>query len=181
MKQVLAITLLGAACTFWSSQPLRGTGFLGPLFVVLASACVAGGALRVARKEVDREDRLFLPGLLLRLGYAADDVLNAVGWESGSVVCIIVLEALHPSRPWHSGVLGVALMCYLLAVHRGESTIAVGFLRGQVRFLGLGLASLALASALATIPSAGTGGLSAGLEAVAALAALAAVALALPL
>jgi hypothetical protein len=111
----------------------------------------------------------------------ADFVLTRTGWESGAVVATVLLEALHRSRPWHTGLLAVAVLCYLLAVQRAESVSPLGLLRQQSRALVVSVALITATTGVAMAPSAGTGTLSAWLEIVAALAAVTAGGLALPL
>ena len=94
------------------------------------------------------------------------------------------LEAFHPARPWHTAVLGVALVAYLLATHLAESTGAPGeastVLRSQAPVLAAGLGLLVLAAGSALLPSAGDGLAGGWLRAAAAVAAVLAAALALP-
>jgi len=33
-----------------------------------------------------------------------------VPWEEGALLAVLWLEVLHPSRPWHTAVLGAALI-----------------------------------------------------------------------
>ena len=78
------------------------------------------------------------------------------------------------SRPWHTGLLGAALLAYLFAVHLAESRAGLAVLRPQAPLIAAGLGLLALAAGAATLPAAT--GTAADLMAV--LAALAAVAVA---
>jgi hypothetical protein len=181
MRRAGRATLLGAACTAWSAIPLQGTGGLGVLLVVVAAICVGAGALRLLRKDSAPEGPAFLLGLWARLAESANAALVRADWESGAAVALLVLEALHPSRPWHTGVLGAALICYLLMVHQAESAIPPRLFHGQTKVLLTSLALLAMATGVAMLPSAGPGGLSAWLEDLAALSAVTAGALALPI
>jgi hypothetical protein len=94
------------------------------------------------------------------------------------------LEAFHPARPWHTAVLGVALVAYLLATHLAESTGGPGeastVLRSQAPVLAAGLGLLVLAAGSALLPSAGDGLAGGWLRAAAAVAAVLAAALCLP-
>ena len=51
----------------------------------------------------------------------AELVLGAARDEEGALIAILWLEVLHPSRPWHTAVLGATLIAYLLATHLAES------------------------------------------------------------
>jgi hypothetical protein len=93
---------------------------------------------------------------------------------------VVVLEALHHSRPWHTGLLAVVVACYLFAVREAESPAPVNVLRKEARGLIVVLPLIAIATGVAMVPRAGPGTTSGWLEIVAALAAIAAGALALP-
>jgi hypothetical protein len=181
MKYIAAVGLLGASCAVWSAVPLSGTGTLGILLLVVASACVLAGVLRLVRKDAVQGDPFVFPGLLVNLAGWASATLMAVEWETIAAAAVVVLETLHKSRPWHTGVLGVAVVCYLLAVHQAESAVPSGVFRGQARVLGSSLALLVVVTGVAMIPSARTGPISGWLEVMAALAAMTAGGLALPL
>jgi len=103
-----------------------------------------------------------------------------VPWEEGAVLAIVWLEVLHRSRPWHTAVLGAALIAYLLATHLAESDASPGVLWPQVRVLAVGAALLALGAGAGMLPAAGPGAGSALLRLVAAGALIAAGALVLP-
>jgi len=96
------------------------------------------------------------------------------------LLAVLWLEVLHPSRPWHTAVLGAALIAYLLAVHLAESGASPQALRPQVRVLAAGAALLALGAAAGMLPAAGPGAGSALLRLVAAGALIAAAGLVLP-
>jgi len=87
---------------------------------------------------------------------------------------------LHPSRPWHTAVLGAALIAYLLATHLAESDASPGTLRPQLRVLAVGEGLLALGAGAGMLPAAGPGPGAALLRLVAADALIAAAALVLP-
>jgi hypothetical protein len=156
----------------WSAAPLSGArGFAAvalPVAVAFAALGIAQLALGVAPAD---------PGSLLtpgeRLGRTIADLVRSAPWAEGTVIAVVVLEALHRSRPWHTGLLGAALLAYLLAVHLAESRARLGVLRPQVPLLAAGLGLLALAAGAAALP-AETGS---GASLIIVLAALAAVAL----
>jgi hypothetical protein len=179
VKYITVVALLGATSIVWGAVPLPGTGAPGVLLLVVAAVCVAAGLLRLARKDTGRRERYMLPGAFTALAHSANDLLLRAGWETGAAVAVVVLEAMHPSRPWHTGLLAVVVTCYLLAVHQAESAIPAGALKGQARVLLASLALVVVATAVAMVPaSAAEPG---WLEILAALAAMTAGALALPI
>jgi hypothetical protein len=106
--------------------------------------------------------------------------LRRVPWEEGALLAIVWLEVLHRSPPWHTAVLGAALIAYLLAVHLAETDASPAVLRPQVQVLAVGAGLLALGAGAGMLPAAGAGAGSAVLRLVAAGALIAAAALVLP-
>ena len=180
MRYIVAVGLLGASCAVWSAIPLSGTGVPGALLLVLASVCVLAGVVRLMRKDAAPRDPAVFSGVLVSLADWANAALMGLEWETVAAVAVLVLEILHRSRPWHTGVLGVVLVCYLLAVHQAESVVPAGVFTGQARVLLTSLAVLAVATGVAMIPTVGGGALSSWLGVVAAVAAIVAGGLALP-
>ena len=182
----LAVTagLLGAACVAWAAAPAGPAGRAAPALTVLAACCVAGGLAQLATAALVPPGAAAYPGPLARVGLRGLDSLRRLPWAEGVVLGTLVLEVLHPARPWHTAVLGVALIAYLLATHLAESAggrgEAAAVLRGQAPVLAAGLGLLVLAAASALLPSAGTGLAGSWLRAAAAVAAVLACALALP-
>jgi hypothetical protein len=179
MRYIIAVALLGAICVIWAAVPLGGTGTPGVLLLVVAAICICAGLLRLVRKDTDKHERYVFPGVLGGLANSANDVLLRTGWETGAAVSVVVLEALHPSRPWHTGLLAIAVVCYLLAVHQAESAIPATVFRGQGRVLLASMTLVVVATAVAMIPASSTQ--SGWLEILAALAAMTAGGLALPI
>jgi len=179
MRYVLAVALLGAASGAWAAVPIGGTGEPGVLLLLLAAACIFAGLLRLIRKDVPQRDPYTYLGTLAQLGHRANDVLMGVSWETGAAIALVGLEALHPSRPWHTGIFAVLVTCYLLAVHQAGSAVPAAALRGQGRIMVTSLALVIVATGVAMVPSAGAE--SGWLEILAALAAVTAGGLALPL
>jgi len=174
----LGAALLGVACVVWTAVPWRGTGLAATVLVV-ASFCVVMSSLRLLIGWLPRPQNQFLVSAPMRAWIWFHDVLRSPPWEEITVVAIIWLEALHPSRPWHTAILGLALTAFLLAAHLAESGSPVRALRPQVRVLLLGACLLA-AGAGAGMISPATGSSGAVLRVVAALAAILAAALVLP-
>jgi hypothetical protein len=182
LRPTVAAGLLGAACVAWSADPVPATSGLGPAILVLAAGCVTAGTARLAILGVASLDATpssfdYLP---TRLWHSALDTLRRVPWAEGAVLGVLVLEAWHRSRPWHTGLLGAALLGYLLATHLAESAAPRGTVRRQLPVLAAGLGLLVLAAGAALLPSAGTGLTADWLRVIAAIAAIIVGALALP-
>jgi hypothetical protein len=169
-RTAAAAGLLAAACVAWAAIPLHGTGAVGGVLLAAAVACAVLGTARLGLRPEPAESRVFL-NPLAGAARAGADLIRAVAWDEGLVVAVLVLEALHGSRPWHTGLLGAALVAYLFALHLAESRARPAVLRPQVPLIAAGLGLLALAVGAAMLPAAT--GSAADLMAV--LAALAAV------
>jgi len=174
-----AAVLLGAGCLVWAALPAVHRGWAG-FALTLAIAGVAAGGLRLALAAVPVPDESYWPSPGVRAWRAFLDVVRLVPWEEGAVIGIAWLEGLHPSRPWHTAVLGAGLTAYLLVVHLAESDAPLATLRPQARVLGLGAVLLALGAGAGMLPAAGPGAGSALLRLVAAGALIAAAGLVLP-
>jgi hypothetical protein len=174
-----AAALLGTGCVVWAAAPLVHQGWAN-LALVLAIAGVAAGALRLALAGVPAPEEAFLLPVPVRAWLRFLETLRRVPWEEGAVIALVWLEALHRSRPWHTAVLGAALIAYLLATHLAESDASPGVLRPQVRVLAVGAGLLALGAGAGMLPATGPGAGSALLRLVAAGALIAAAALVLP-
>jgi hypothetical protein len=174
-----AAGLLGAGCVVWSAVPLVHKG-QASLALVLAVCGVAGGVLRLLLAGVPVPEDSFLLSAPRQAWLWFLETLRRVPWEEGAVLAIVWLEVLHVSRPWHTAILGAALVAYLLATHLAESGASSGVLRPQVRVLAVGAALLALGAGAGMLPAAGPGAGSALLRLVAAGALIAAGALVLP-
>ncbi|HUA30149.1 MAG TPA: hypothetical protein VMC03_14795 [Streptosporangiaceae bacterium] len=177
-RQAGAAGLLAAACVAWSAIPVPGPGVAGGLLLATAAACAVLGTARLALGPESDESATFLDPVA-RAGRAAADLIRAVPWAEGLVVAAAVLEALHRSRPWHTGLLGAALIAYLFAVHLAESRAAAAVLRPQAPLIAAGLGLLALAVGAAYLPAA-TGSTADLMAVLAALAAVVVGGLALP-
>ena len=85
-----------------------------------------------------------------------------------------------PSRPWHTAILGAALVAYLLATHLAESGASPRALRPQRRVLAAGVVLLALGAGAGMLPAISPGAGSALLRLLAAAALITAGGLVLP-
>lgn len=177
----MTVLLLGAAGTAWAAEPMPGTGGWGILLVVLASLGVAAGTAHLVVGELPGAGGGLGPRLFEGLVEWLNAFLSGPRWEVVTSVALVVLEALHPARPWHTGLLSLLLLCYFLALQRAEAAVPAQALRGQAKALALSVALVAMVTGVAMLPSAGTGALAAWLEIIAAVAAMVAGGLALPL
>ena len=175
----IAALLLGIASVAWAAAPLRGPGW--PTFALTVSvACVVLGALRLALLEVPEQVERYFLSLPERAWGSFIAALRLVSWEEVGCVAILWLEVLHPARPWHTAILGLVLVAYLLTVHVAESAMPAGaLLRRQARILIFGACLLALGAGAATLPATSGAG-SAALHVLAAVAVIAAAILVLP-
>jgi hypothetical protein len=174
-----AAVLLGAGSLAWAALPAVHRGWAG-FALAVAIAGVAAGGLRLALTAVPVPEESYWPSPGVRAWRTFLDVLRQVPWEEGALIGIAWLEALHPSRPWHTAVLGAGLTAYLLIAHLAESDAPLATLRPQARVLGLGAVLLALGAGAGMLPAAGAGAGSALLRLVAAGALIAAAGLVLP-
>ena len=178
----LRSSLLGAGCVVWATAPLIHTGYLY-LALLLASLGVIAGALRLALASIPVPEDTYGLTAAVQFWLRFSTVVRLVPWEEGTLIAVLWLEVLHPARPWHTAVLGGALIAYLLATHLAESGASAGVLRPQARVLAAGAGLLALGAGAGMVPAAGPGGAGSGsalLRLVAAGALVAAAVLVLP-
>jgi hypothetical protein len=179
--RVRALTLLGlltAALISWAALPGRpGTGPRLALICagVAGLACLAQLALTGIPLAVDPVSSL-PERSVARLGFS----IQAIPWAEVLIVAVLVLEVEHPARAWHTGLLGLALLCYLFAVHLTESAASARVLRPQLPLLAAGLALLALAVGAAAVPTVPSGPASAVVRVIAVAAAVVAGVLVVP-
>jgi hypothetical protein len=151
-RTTAAAGLLAAACVAWSATPLPGPPALGRVILAVAAGCAALSVIRLALGAAPGDSPVYLNPVL----HAAREQASLVRkgpWAEGVVVAVLVLEVLHRPRPWHTGLLGVALVAYLFAVHLAESRARLAVLRPQAPLLAAGLGLLALAVAAAMLPA----------------------------
>jgi hypothetical protein len=175
----VAAGLLGAGCVVWATVP-QVHNSLANLALILAIVGVAAGTLRLILAWMPVPENVFMQPAPVQAWLWFLETLRLVPWEEGAVIALVWLEVLHPSRPWHTAVLGAALMAYLLATHLAESGASPGVLRPQLRVLAVGAGLLALGAGAGMLPAAGPGPGAALLRLVAAGALIAAAALVLP-
>jgi len=178
-RQLAAAGLLGAACCAWAAYPLAGP--LRTVLLVLAALFVLADMVRLVTSGLPLDQVDVFSSLGLRVAQSAHTVIDEVPSAEAAAVAVLILEATHSSRAWHTAVLGAALLCYLLATHLAESGAAVRALRPQLPVLAAGLGLLILGAAAALVPAAAPGLGSGLLRVLAAVAAITVAALALPL
>jgi hypothetical protein len=176
-RSASAAALLAAACVAWSAIPLTAGG-VGTALLAAAIACAVLSAARLAFGATRAESVAFLNPVARAERWLAD-LAHGLPWAEGMVVAVLVLEALHRSPAWHTGLLGAALLAYLFATHLAETRARPSVLRPQAPLIAAGLGLLALSAGAAALP-AGTGSTADLIAVLAALAAIVVGALALP-
>jgi hypothetical protein len=176
-RSASAAGLLAAACVAWSATPLTA-GRLGTVMLAAAIACAVLSTARLALGAAPAEPVAFL-NPAVRAARSLADLARGLPWAEGLVVAVLVLEALHHSRAWHTGLLGAALLAYLFATHLAETRARPAVLRPQAPLIAAGLGLLALSVGAAALP-AGTGSTAGLIAVLAALAAVVVGGLALP-
>jgi hypothetical protein len=176
--RTIAITaLLAAAVIGWAAVPLAGiTLGKAMLFAAIVTGILSLGRLMVG--GIDAGERYgSLPDRLADLLLV---VLNGLPWAELMIISVVVLEALHRARPWHTGLLGVALLGYLLAMHLAETGARPGVLRPQLGLLAAGVGLMALAVGAAALPALPSGPTASVIKVVAVTAAVVAGGLTFP-
>jgi hypothetical protein len=170
VRALILIGLLTAALISWAALPGRpGTG--PRLALICAGVAGLAGLAQLALTGIPLtvDPVGSLPERsLARLGLS----LQTVPWAEVMIVAVLVLEVQHPARAWHTGLLGVALLGYLFAVHLTETGAPARVLRPQLPLLAAGLALLALAVGAAAVPTLPSGSASAVVRVIAVAAAL---------
>jgi hypothetical protein len=184
-RRYLAVALLSIGTALWAGLPLHRAGPLGNPGFFLALGCAGFGVLRLLGEAVlpnlpSRSEQPYLP-VMSRAWINGVTALVTVPWPQLLIVLAIGLEALHPRRPWHTAVLAAVLIGYLITLQLTESNSRLAVFRPQLPLIiaGLGLAAISIGAA--ALPS-GAGGTGSGwLAVLAAVAAVIAAALALPI
>jgi hypothetical protein len=158
-RYIGAATVLAAGQIWWSAAPLstaRGGGRIA-LIVAIVTATASLGQVAVEATPAPGYDDSSLTG---RLAQSAVDLVRMLPWPEAMTVAVLVLEALHQSRPWHTAVLGAPIVGFLMAVHMAESRADGSVLRRQLPLIGIGLGLSALAAGVTALPSLPTGDIS---------------------
>jgi hypothetical protein len=150
---VASTAALAAAVTAWAALPLNKGGAGTRITVIFTVAMAVLGVARQAVSAVPPLANRELSTVPERIAEGLLDFFRLAQWAEGLIVGALVLEALHPSWPWHTAVLGVALLAYLLAVHLAETRARPRVLRAQLPTLAAGVGLLALAAGAAYLPA----------------------------
>jgi hypothetical protein len=177
-RYLAGAAVLAAGVIWWSAAPLAGggEGTRIALVVAIIAAAASIGQLAVTVASPVSDDGTVAGRTAGRLV----GLVRMLPWAELMLVAVLALEALHRSRPWHTAVLGAALVGYLLAAHLTESQASAGVLRRQLPLIGLGLGLSALAVGVTALPSLPTGAVSSAVRVVAAILAVVAAGLAVP-
>jgi hypothetical protein len=179
-RSVAATALLAAVATGWAAYPLD-TGRPGTrLTVIVAIAAAVVTIAQVALVTVPRAETPYFGPFYQRYADWLLGFVRGMPWPEILVVALLVLEALHRARPWHTGFLGAALLAYLFAVHLAETGARPSVLRAQLPVIAAGIGLLALAVGVASVHEATTGPAFAAMRIVAIVAAVVAAALVVP-
>jgi hypothetical protein len=183
-RVVGAVAALAAAAVAWAALPMgdASRGARPALIIAVVSAAASMGQLVVrmlAGRPVpaDRQAELYLPPVIEAARRAWAGAV-AFPWPQVMIVAVVALEALHPSRAWHTAILGVVLLGFLLVLHLAESGTGPSVLRRQLPLITAGVCLAVLSASAALLPATGAG--SDWLVAIAAVAAVIAAGLALP-
>src|SRR5579859_6821941 len=156
-RSLLAVGLLMAGLVTWAALPMAGAHVGAKPALIAAIGTAALGLIRLAvtsfragrstsGEAVARTaGATFLsePQVLWRQVITA---LVTAPWPQLLIVAVLGLEALHPRRPWHTAVLGLLLLGYLVALYLAESgaRLAVFGPQAPVIAAGIGLARLSV-------------------------------------
>lgn len=178
-RRVAVVALLAAALVVWAAAPVSGGRAGTRLALIVAVICAMASTGRLAIGEDPIQRGPFDP-LPLRLLASVADVMRALPWAEGLIIAVLTLEARHGSRPWHTGLLGAALLAYLIAAHLTQARSSPAVLAGQLPVIAAGAGLLVLAVGAAALPAPHAGPVTELLRVLAVLAAVAAGGLALP-
>jgi len=172
-----AVAALAAGAVAWAALPAGGAApGLRPVLSV-AAICAVFTVATLAGEPRPRASSF--QGQLAGAAERFWASIVVLPWSQGLMVAVLGLEALHPSRPWHTAVLGVVLLSFLLTLHLAETASRASVFRPHLPLLATGLGLAALSAGAAVLPGLGAG--AGWLAVLAAIAAVLAAALALPL
>jgi len=183
-RAAAGVTALATGTVLWAWLPAAGARPGARPVLVLAAL---SGIMAVAQLLTELHGRRntapdagVYESALAAFGRRMWVAVLALPWPQAMTVAALVLEVLHPARPWHTVVLGVVLLGFLLALHLAETATGPAALRPQLPLLTAGLALAALSAGAAALP-AGSSGSGWPLAVIAAVAALLVAGLALPI
>jgi hypothetical protein len=178
--RTLAMAALLAAVTItWAALPGR-TGAYLRLALIAAIVTAVATLAQLAVSNVQPGSTAGFASLADRMLDWLVAMIKAIPWAELMTIAVLVLEVLHPARPWHTGVLGVAMLGFLISVHLAETGARASVLRPQVPLIAAGFGLAALAVGAAALPTLPVGSVSSVVRVIAAAAAVVAGALAVP-
>lgn len=178
-RAIVAAGVLAAGLVAWAAYPL-GDGRAGTspaLGVAIAAALLSIVQLVMSSVRTRPSDGFSAAD---RAVSRLADLVAMIPWAELLTLAVLVLEAVHPARPWHTALLGVALLGYLLAVHLAETRADASTLRAQLPLLGIGVGLTALAIGVAALPGLPAGPTAALVRAAAVVVAIVVAGLAVP-
>jgi len=148
---IAAAGLLAAATISWAALPLMADH---PAARIALIAAVCTAALSVARLALGDAQRSSsgLASTADRLLDRLLQFLTAAQWPELMLIAVLILEAMHPARPWHTALLGLALLAFLFAIHLAETRAEPTVLRGQLPLIAAGAGLMALSVGAAALP-----------------------------
>jgi hypothetical protein len=149
--------MLAAVAIAWTAYPLAAGGLGIRVLLIVAIASAVLGTAQLVLLAVPRASAMGFATIPERSADLILGFIRALPWAEILLVALLVLEALHPARPWHTGVLGIALLAYLFAIHLAETDARPAALRPQLPVIAAGIGLLALAIGAAALPALGAG------------------------
>src|SRR5262245_10893258 len=158
VRTAAATTALAASTITWAALPLTGArpGTKPALIVAIVFGLLTIAQLLTDPSRAASRARGYtapLPSLTAR-AWAG---VRTLPWPQAMTIAVVVLEALHRARPWHTVLLTVVLVGFLLALHLAETSASPAVLRPQLPLLACGLGLAALSAGAAALPAAGSG------------------------
>lgn len=178
LRALIVIAVLTGAVIGWAALPGR-PGAVPAIAVIGAIVAGLASLAQLVLAGVPPSGHA-LASLPARIIASLLGSLRATPWAEVLTVAVLVLEVRHPARPWHTALLGVALLAYLFAVHLVETGARASVLRPQLALVTAGLGLLALAVGAAAVPMLPAGSTSAIVRVVAVAAAVVAGVLVVP-
>jgi hypothetical protein len=178
-RTIASVAVLAGVCVGWAALPVSGGTAGTRFFLAVAIGC---GILSVAQLLVGpgKPTEAALGSLVKRTTDYLLTIVRGLPWAEAMAVSVLLLEVLHRSPPWHTGLLGVWLLGYLLAVHLVEIRAGAGVLRAQLPLVAAGIGLSALAVVVAELPALPGGVLSPVIRVIAAAALVVAGGLTIP-
>jgi hypothetical protein len=177
-RMLALVAVLAALTVTWSALPVRS----GPLpwaLVGIAGCSAVCSLLEMSVQGIEVHRSAFETFAARQTRVLVTGVRSAP-WAELMMVAVLLLEAEHADRPWHTGVLLVALLGYLLAVHLAETGAPPRTLRAQLPPLAVGTGLAVLAIGAGELPGLPAGAAGTAVRIVAAAAAVCAAAMVIP-